>query len=55
MYNLVDTNILLRWVRPDDGDYDAVKKSIGSLLQQAVELCYTSQNQSRAFAGNQFV
>jgi predicted nucleic acid-binding protein len=44
--NLVDTNILLRWVKPDedDRDYAAVKTLIDNLLKQGVELCYTSQN-----------
>ncbi|MDX6464070.1 MAG: hypothetical protein QOE55_7767 [Acidobacteriaceae bacterium] len=44
MRNLVDTNILLRWVRPDDLDYEALRKGIDHLLKQGVELCYTSQN-----------
>ncbi len=44
MRNLVDTNILLRWVKPDDLHYENVKKGIDYLLKQGVELCYTSQN-----------
>jgi predicted nucleic acid-binding protein len=44
MRNMVDTNILLRWVKPDDRDYVAVKTLIDHLLKQGVELCYTSQN-----------
>ncbi len=31
--NLIDTNILLRWVKPDDRDYDAVKTAIDDLLK----------------------
>jgi len=44
MRNLVDTNILLRWVKPDDRDYVVVKTIIDNLLKQGVQLCYTSQN-----------
>jgi predicted nucleic acid-binding protein len=44
MRNLVDTNILLRWVKPDDRDYVVVKTVIDNLLKQGVLLCYTSQN-----------
>jgi predicted nucleic acid-binding protein len=44
MHSQVDTNILLRWVKPDDGDYEAVTRVITDLLNQSVKLCYTSQN-----------
>jgi predicted nucleic acid-binding protein len=44
MRSLVDTNILLRWVKPDDRDYEAVKRVIDDLLGQGAKLCYTSQN-----------
>jgi predicted nucleic acid-binding protein len=30
---MVDTNILLRWVKPDDRDYVAVKTLIDHLLK----------------------
>jgi predicted nucleic acid-binding protein len=44
MLNLVDTNILLRWIREDDRDYEAVNKGMEHLLKQGDHLCYTSQN-----------
>lgn len=41
---LVDSNVLLRWVRPNDGDFPAVVSSIDALLRHGSVLCYTSQN-----------
>ncbi|HWZ44536.1 MAG TPA: PIN domain-containing protein [Candidatus Saccharimonadales bacterium] len=41
---LIDTNILLRWVKPDDRDFPLVVSAMDILLQQAATLCYTSQN-----------
>jgi len=41
---LIDTNILLRWVKPDDRDHPLVVSAIDALLRQEVALCYTSQN-----------
>lgn len=41
---LVDSNILLRWVKPDDRDYVLVRAVVDSLLHQGAVLCYTSQN-----------
>jgi predicted nucleic acid-binding protein len=41
---LIDSNILLRWVKPDDRDYLVVKEAVDALLRQEVMLCYTSQN-----------
>jgi predicted nucleic acid-binding protein len=41
---LVDSNILLRWVKPDHSDYSAIISSIEDILQRQGVLCYTSQN-----------
>jgi hypothetical protein len=41
---LVDSNILLRWVKPDHSDYPIIISAIDSILQKGGALCYTSQN-----------
>jgi hypothetical protein len=41
---LVDSNVLLRWVKPDHGDYPAIVLAIETILQRGGILCYTSQN-----------
>ena len=41
---LVDSNILLRWIRPDHSDYPAIISAMGGILQRDGILCYTSQN-----------
>jgi len=41
---LVDSNILLRWVKPDHSDYPAIVSTIERILQRQGGLCYTSQN-----------
>jgi len=41
---LVDSNILLRWVKPDHGDYALVITAIDAVLRRGEVLCYTSQN-----------
>jgi predicted nucleic acid-binding protein len=41
---LVDSNILLRWVKPDHSDYPAIVSAIEDILQRRGALCYTSQN-----------
>ncbi len=41
---LLDSNILLRWVKPDHGDYALVVSSIDSVIRRDDVLCYTSQN-----------
>jgi predicted nucleic acid-binding protein len=41
---LVDTNILLRFVKPDDHDYPAVRSALGRLWIGGDDLHYTSQN-----------
>src|SRR5580658_4537266 len=41
---LLDSNILLRWVKPDHSDYPLVVSAIETILRRNGELCYTSQN-----------
>jgi predicted nucleic acid-binding protein len=41
---LLDSNILLRWVKPDHNDYPLVVSAIEGILRRDGELCYTSQN-----------
>jgi len=41
---LVDSNVLLRWVRPDHSDYPASVSTIDVILRRGGVLCYTSQN-----------
>src|SRR2546421_11697179 len=41
---LVDSNILLRWVKPDHNDYPLVVSAIDVILRRNDVLCYTSQN-----------
>jgi hypothetical protein len=41
---LIDSNILLRWVKPDDHDYPLVVSAIDAILGGGGVLCYTSQN-----------
>lgn len=41
---LVDSNVLLRWVKPDDYDYPLIVSAIDLILQRGAVLCYTSQN-----------
>jgi predicted nucleic acid-binding protein len=41
---LVDSNVLLRWVKPDDRDYPAILSVTDAILRREGVLCYTSQN-----------
>jgi len=41
---LIDSNVLLRWVKPDDRDYALVTLAIEAILRGDAVLCYTSQN-----------
>jgi predicted nucleic acid-binding protein len=41
---LLDSNILLRWVKPDHSDYSAIVSATDGILRQDGVLCYTSQN-----------
>src|SRR5713226_6482887 len=39
---LVDSNILLRWVKPGHSDYSLVVYAIDAILRRGDVLCYTS-------------
>lgn len=41
---LIDSNVLLRWVKPDHTDYPIVVSAIDLILQTDAALVYTSQN-----------
>lgn len=41
---LIDSNILIRWVKPDATDYSLLNQVIETLLQRGDLLFYTSQN-----------
>jgi predicted nucleic acid-binding protein len=41
---LVDTNVLLRFVKPNDRDYPLVRFAVQRLWIAGDDLCYTSQN-----------
>src|SRR5258708_22679801 len=41
---VVDSNILLGWVKPDHNDYPLVVSAIDAILRRSDVLCYTSQN-----------
>lgn len=41
---LVDSNVLLRWVKPDRGDYPAIVSATDAILRHDGALCYISQN-----------
>jgi hypothetical protein len=46
---LVDGNVLLRWIKPDDRDYPLVVSAIEVALRRGAVLCYTSQNVDAGF------
>ena len=41
---LIDSNVLLRWVQPNDPDYSVAASAMETLAKQGAVLCYTSQN-----------
>jgi predicted nucleic acid-binding protein len=41
---LVDSNVLLRWIKRDDRDYPIVVSAVDLILKHGAVLCYTSQN-----------
>jgi len=43
---LVDSNVLLRWLEPSDGDHLTATKALERLIFSGAILCYTSQNVS---------
>jgi predicted nucleic acid-binding protein len=44
MQVLLDSNILLRWLEPDNPDQIIVEAAVDQLLLSNADLCYTSQN-----------
>jgi predicted nucleic acid-binding protein len=41
---LVDSNVLLRWVKPNHRDYPLIVSAADTILRRDGLLCYTSQN-----------
>ncbi|MGH9455176.1 MAG: type II toxin-antitoxin system VapC family toxin, partial [Terriglobia bacterium] len=41
---LVDSNVLLRWVKPGHSDYSTIVSATDAILRHDGILCYTSQN-----------
>jgi hypothetical protein len=41
---LVDSNILLRWFKPDHSDYPIIASAIDSILKSGGVPCYASQS-----------
>jgi hypothetical protein len=41
---LVDSNVLLRWVKPNHRDYPLIVSATDAILRHDGILCYTSQN-----------
>lgn len=41
---LLDSNILIRWVQPNDPDYALVERALEHLAREGTAFCYTSQN-----------
>lgn len=41
---LVDSNVLLRWVKPNHSDYPVIVSATDAILQHGGVLCFTSQN-----------
>lgn len=41
---LLDSNVLLRWVRPDHSGYPTIVSAIDEILRQDAVLCYASLN-----------
>ena len=41
---LVDSNVLLRWVKPNHRDYPVIVSAADAILRHDGVLCYTSQN-----------
>jgi predicted nucleic acid-binding protein len=44
MQVLLDSNILIRWLEPDNPDQIVVKAALDRLLLAGADLCFTSQN-----------
>lgn len=41
---LVDSNVLLRWVKPNHSDYPVIVSATDAILKRGGVLCFTSQN-----------
>src|ERR1700761_2462245 len=41
---LIDTNVILRWIQPEDREFSLVRNAITKLEQVGSVPCYTSQN-----------
>jgi predicted nucleic acid-binding protein len=41
---LIDTNVILRWIQPEDRQFAVARSAIGKLEQIGSIPCYTSQN-----------
>ena len=41
---LIDTNILLRFVEPNDREYSLVREAVEALTGRGESLCFASQN-----------
>lgn len=41
---LLDSNVLIRWLEPDNPDQKVVVHALDTLIPSGAELCYTSQN-----------
>ena len=41
---LIDSNILIRWVKRDSADYAVVGNAVKRIVDSGLVLCYTSQN-----------
>ncbi len=46
MTTLIDTNILLRFVEPNDPEYGLVRQAVRALTEKGETLCYAPQNLS---------
>jgi predicted nucleic acid-binding protein len=44
MQVLLDSNILIRWLEPDNPDQIVVQAALDQLMLSGADLCYTSQN-----------
>jgi predicted nucleic acid-binding protein len=44
MQVLLDSNILIRWLEPDNSDQVVVEAALDRLMLSDADLCYTSQN-----------
>jgi predicted nucleic acid-binding protein len=43
-FYLLDSNVLLRWVKPNHKDYPVIASALDAIARRKGVLCYTSQN-----------